>query len=273
MVYGQLHQLIEQSKWVTLLQSIEHDSSLFDDAKEEHRHQLPLHMVCERRAPDDVILAILDCYPDACKWKGERGNLPLHIATLKRLSEDIIESLVRVYPEALEERNEEGQTPREIAGSSDLPSLRRPTCCFHQLIETDAWEEAHDEKLKEIHSKVDEGIHKIQAADEGFQKILTRLETVERQLDILENNPPKVTDNAELNAMIDHLMRKFEFKLALVEDDMQAATAREAMAKVASRAHQSQILRLQKKTSIEARKLRQEVEEFRRKLESKERST
>lgn len=127
MGYGQLHQLIEQSKWEGVLDSLRNDPSLLSDAKEPHRDVLPLHMACEKRAPDEVILEILRCYPEAAKWKGRGGNLPLHVATHRNLSRDVIESIIREYPEALDEVNKANFTPRSI-GHSDVissQSLRR----------------------------------------------------------------------------------------------------------------------------------------------------
>ena len=113
MVYGQLHQLIDQNKWDEILREIREDATLQADTKELHRDDFPLHMACEKKAPDDIIMEILRFNPDAAFHQGRGGSVPLHIATQKSLSADVIESLIRLNPGALDVKNCANYTPRD----------------------------------------------------------------------------------------------------------------------------------------------------------------
>ena len=118
MVYGQLHQLIDQKKWDEILQVLREDPTVQSDTKELHRNDLPLHMACEKHAPDDVILEILRHNSDALFHVGRGGNLPLHTACQKNLGHDVIESFIRMNPMGLDYRNTANYTPRDF-GHSD----------------------------------------------------------------------------------------------------------------------------------------------------------
>lgn len=120
---GRLHRLIEEGKWEGVLELVSNDTSASEEMKVPYRDSLPIHMVCEKRAPDGVILAILRAFPDAARSTGRGGNLPLHIATHRNLSTDVIESLIREHPEALDEMNKSNFTPRNI-GHSDIVAFQ-----------------------------------------------------------------------------------------------------------------------------------------------------
>ena len=93
---------------------------------------LPLHASIGYKAPDDIILSILSCYPEATKCHGTDYWLPLHIAAMWGSSAEIMEKLIRCYPQALDDQGEpgiKGRTPRHFASRfrhlKDL--LDRPT--------------------------------------------------------------------------------------------------------------------------------------------------
>lgn len=266
MTYGQLHQLIEQSKWDVALESLRSDPTIRSDAAEPHRDDLPLHMACERRAPDGVILEILKCNEDAAKWKGRGGSLPLHIATQRNLSGDVVETLIRVYPGALDIRNSANYTPRDYGHQEPFAfqSLHRPTSCWHQLMTDEAKEEEQDRKLLDLHEQVDTALTQLQRSNDNFDDMTTRLEHVEKKLREFEDLKAEDLEAAvtNLERSIRDTMDKIENRLSTVEDDVKAAAARDFMARAASRAHQSDVVKMQKISAQEAKTLRKEVEDF-----------
>lgn len=269
MVRDQLHQLIEQCKWTEILQGgANNNPDLCEDARRAHREDLPLHMACERRAPDAVILAMLKLNPDATKWKGRGDNMALHVATHRNLSEEVIEALIRAYPEALDEVNQAKVTPRNI-GHSDLQTyqaLRRPTACWHQLMKEETLEEAEVTRLKTLHEQVDAALAQVQLSDNNMVALTQRLQKVEGELDLVESAQHEKNTTRTIEKLQETLREDLEAaenSLGMVEDDIKSAEAREFMAKAASRAHQSDVLRMQKKSNEVAKVLLQQVEQVR----------
>jgi hypothetical protein len=270
MVYGQLHQLIDQCRWDAIIESsTRNDSSLEVDVREAHRDDLPLHMVCERRAPNAVILEVLKLYPEASAWRGRGGNLALHVATHRNLDEEVMEALIRANPEALDEVNQANFTPRHIghSDSDTLTALRRPTSCWHQLIGDEHREEEQATRLKKLHEKVDTALEQTSQSDANMSALLTRLqhgaESRLESLESLQHENSMTNTIRQLQESLREGLETTENRLTTVEDDIKAAAAREFMAKAASRAHQSDIMRMQKKTGESAKRLRQQVEHVR----------
>jgi hypothetical protein len=285
MVYGQLHQFIEQCKWDELARILRshHSTTANDiallhpyanDAREIHHEDLPLHMACERRAPPELIRRILNLYPDATKHKGRGGNLPIHIAVHRNLNEEVIDALIRANPETLDEKNQANFTPRNI-GHSELETnqaLNRPTACWHQLIDDEVREEEQVTRLTKLHEEVDAALEKLLECDNDRNGFMGRLEQVEARLVVLEGlkyeaNMTKTIQ--KLQESVREQMETTENRLTTVEDDIKAAAAREFMAKAASRAHQSDVVRMQKKTGETAKQILQQVDQVRSELMSK----
>ena len=64
--------------------------------------ELPLSLaITTSGISDDVVLAVLEAYPDAVKdtVSNDISTLPLHLAILKKRSRDVINALIDVYPE------------------------------------------------------------------------------------------------------------------------------------------------------------------------------
>jgi hypothetical protein len=269
MVYGQLHELIDQCKWDELLEAWRSNPNVFQaDAREPHRDDLPLHMACERRAPVPVILTILKLHPDATKVKGRGDNLAIHVATQRNLSDELIEALIRAYPEALDEVNQANFTPQSI-GHSDIETnqaLRRPAACWHQLLEDEVREEEQVTRVKQLHEQVDAALERVVISDANVNGLMGRLEQVKGRLLYLESLRYETNMTKTIQKMQESLredMETTENRLTTVEDDIKAAAAREFMAKAASRAHQSDVLRMQKRSGETAKLLRQQVERVR----------
>jgi hypothetical protein len=269
MAFGQLHQLIEQSRWDVLLITLQQASATVQaEAKEPHRDDLPLHMACERRAPDAVILELLKAYPEATKWKGRGGNLALHVAVHRNLDTQVIEALIRANPESLDELNAASFIPRSIVGHSEeaFHALRRPAECWHQLMQDEVREQAQATRLKNLHDKVDAALERVKVSDDHVDALMGRLKQVEDRLQNLESLRHEETMTKTIQKLQESLKEGFEStesRLTTVEDDIKAAAAREFMAKAASRAYQGDVVRMQKKSGETAKALRRQVEQLR----------
>mmetsp|Transcript_21003 Transcript_21003/g.31863 ORF Transcript_21003/g.31863 Transcript_21003/m.31863 type:complete len:155 (-) Transcript_21003:213-677(-) len=99
---------------------------------------LPLHTAIGFKAPDSLVLSILEEYPEAAKQHGTDYWLPLHIAAMWGTSTQVMEALIRAYPEALDDVGEpgiKGRTPRHF--NTRFPHnrelLERPTAEWKEL--------------------------------------------------------------------------------------------------------------------------------------------
>jgi hypothetical protein len=189
----------------------------------------------------------------------------------------VIDALIRAYPETLDERNQADLTPRAIGHSvgETNQALKRPTACWHQLIEDEVREEEQVTRLKMLHEQVDAALEKLVVSDNDRNGFKGRLEQVEARLVVLEGlqyetNMTKTIQ--KLQESVRDEMETTENRLTTVEDDIKAAAAREFMAKAASRAHQSDVVRMQKKTGEIAKQLLQQVDRVRFDLMSQENS-
>ena len=93
----------------------------------------PLHLILYRRsaesargglemkkAPPDLILALLCCCPRAASIPDIRNNYPLHVAIIHSHRTDIVRTLVHAYPGAVLEQNEDMDTPLILAANFSL---------------------------------------------------------------------------------------------------------------------------------------------------------
>merc|ERR1712232_529461 len=77
---------------------------------------LPLHVVLCIKAPTDVVLPVLNAYPDACLLPDDLGNLPIEIAqNAENVNEEVVKMLLEKTPseEVKEDEEECLQNPDE----------------------------------------------------------------------------------------------------------------------------------------------------------------
>lgn len=264
MVYGQLHQLIDQNKWDDILLNLREDQALQSDAKELHRDDLPLHMACEKKAPDDVVLEILRHNTDAVFHQGRGGSFPLHVAAQRNLGANVIESLIRLNPSALDVKNVANYSPRDFGHGETYAyqALNRPTCCWVQLMRDEKREEEHDKRLSSLHEKISKALNSLTKSSAEVGNMTTRLDHVEKKLRDFEDL--KAIDlEATIKTLEQNIrdtMNNIEDRLSTVEDDVKAAAARDYIARAASRAHQSDVVKMQRVIGEEARMLKTEVD-------------
>ena len=81
--------------------------------------KLPIHFACQFSAPKEVIMNLLDIYPEGIRAKDERGRLPVHLLfhiNTNKLEEneallDIAKYLLHLYPESLHIPDSRGMLP------------------------------------------------------------------------------------------------------------------------------------------------------------------
>jgi len=138
---SELLRLIKASKWDRVqdcLKDAGNQTSLPDVYG-----NLPLHAALGYRAPDRIILSVLQYHPDATKIHGTDDWLPLHIACMWGASPAVLEALIRSYPQALDDPGQgglKGRTPRLFATKCSEEAqvlLRRSTEEWLELIRKD----------------------------------------------------------------------------------------------------------------------------------------
>lgn len=266
MVDGKLHELIDQSKWEYLLEALKEDADLQSETRRCHKGDLPLHLVCENKAPDELILQILKLNPDAVKQESSNGNLPLHIAVQKNIGQDVLLHIIRLHPAALDYRNNSNLTPREYPHKDLLASqaLERPTYCWHQLVKDETREEQQEMRLENLQKNVSSTLSSLSNSDSNIDSMMTRLDHVEKKVRELESLKTIDLDTtvSDLKNRVQDTMNKIENRLKLVENDVRTASSRSQVTRAATRAHQSDILKMQRTAVQDAKKLTEQIKQF-----------
>uniref|UniRef100_A0A7S1ZKU2 Uncharacterized protein n=2 Tax=Ditylum brightwellii TaxID=49249 RepID=A0A7S1ZKU2_9STRA len=136
MVYDSLHKSIIHRHWEEAAAYLATQSGK-EMTKDVFKEDLPLHMACDRRAPESIILALLEANRQAASFRGKNGFFPLHIAAQRNLPPSTIVSLIRAYPEALDKVNRENNQPRDYPQRNQISkeALLRPTACWIEDVE------------------------------------------------------------------------------------------------------------------------------------------
>lgn len=75
----------------------------------------PLHLACLQKAPEKLILALVQAERLAAKVPDKSGSLPLHFAVQAGLYDHILNQIIKSYPNALKTKDIQGHTPVRIA--------------------------------------------------------------------------------------------------------------------------------------------------------------
>lgn len=119
-----LHKFIYSSRWVEAMESLQADSTLSQCWKQVHnRHgkvmqsNLPIHLALKFQAHEDLIIALVDAYPEALKLTDEKGRTPLHLACLLKTKSalSVVNYLLDRYSGATTCRDNRGRLPLHLA--------------------------------------------------------------------------------------------------------------------------------------------------------------
>ena len=135
---SELLQKIKLQNWSKVQAMLQEDQTLAREP--DIYNNLPLHVAIGYKAPDDVILGLLEAYPEATKVHGTDYWLPLHVAAMWGVSAKVMESLILSNPQALEDPGEigiKGRTPRHFSGrfQHNKEMLERPVEEWMKLLQ------------------------------------------------------------------------------------------------------------------------------------------
>jgi hypothetical protein len=270
-----LHLLIEEKKWPTALLLLQ-DPDTIPSTKLPYKENLPLHMACDRKAPDEFILALLRANEDAAKWPGQNGNLPLHVAAQRDLGFDTVDALIRAYPQALEHRNANNCTPRDY-GETDsqvFQALSRPTCCWVELIEEEAREENQDRTVLDLHKRVDKSLPELDDMTRSYVSLIEHAMTLERRYqEFIKLQSPELVDRVSaIDKTFKDTYERIQNACVILEEEVEISEARDSMAAMATMARQRDVERIQRVSAEELGELRSQVECVKLSLTKKKRA-
>mmetsp|Transcript_798 Transcript_798/g.1803 ORF Transcript_798/g.1803 Transcript_798/m.1803 type:complete len:260 (-) Transcript_798:43-822(-) len=86
---------------------------------------LPIHGICDRNPPSDVLTAILEAYPEGVRVPDHDGSTPLHYACFDRANISVIKILVKSFPNGVKMKNKFLCLPIHLAcwRGSDLETI------------------------------------------------------------------------------------------------------------------------------------------------------
>ena len=115
---NQLFRLIKTESWDAARELLKSPEAQELVRERDRFSNVPLHSALGFKAPDDVILSIIEIYPEATTVHGTDEWLPLHTAAMWGSSSKVLETLIRHHPRALDDKGEEGikgRTPRHFS--------------------------------------------------------------------------------------------------------------------------------------------------------------
>jgi len=97
----------------------------------DEEDDLPLHLALYSGAPDDVIMVLLDCYPEGASARNAYRMLPLHVSYKRP---EICYRLVKLYPEGLPgvEPDGDGNLPMHLVCMCPEADLKLVKLLFKQ---------------------------------------------------------------------------------------------------------------------------------------------
>jgi hypothetical protein len=140
---NELMKTIKAQQWqlaVTMLKSQKGQ----DMAREKDIYDnTPLHAAIGYKAPDELILTLLQRFPEATRVHGTDYWLPLHVAAMWGTSPGVMEAIIRLYPDALDDTGEpgiKGRTPRHFSRrfAHNKEALERSTSSWIAIINNES---------------------------------------------------------------------------------------------------------------------------------------
>ena len=194
--------------------------------KETFKEDLPLHMAVERRAPDQLIISILQANRKAALLRGKMGNLPLHTAAQNCLSPSVIIQLIKAHPEGLEVLNDNQCTPRDFHQRNDLSleALMRPTACWiEDVVKEEYSKKANDrtfelkDKIQKLREQLALSKKKTAVATHLLGQIRPRLAQQEIDMKADKEREEKVN---KLKKVLEQRLNGIKERIAIMEENM-----------------------------------------------------
>lgn len=181
-------------------------------AKIPLNEDLPLHMACEKKAPDSTILRLLEIYSEASSYPGRSGGYPVHLAAQNQLPPTTIVPIIRAFPEALDQEDDSNNLPRDYKQGNNLSreALSRPTACWIEDVEKEEYMARVNKKCVQLRkklatlqcaldisvkrrSRLAANIEMVEPKMQAQRAVLERLTVLEQKLDeVHKSNQEKV---------------------------------------------------------------------------------
>ena len=137
---NELFRAIKLQKWDKTQQLLEgsHGDQLIRDC--DTYGNTALHSAIGYKAPDELLLAMIDMYPEATTVHGTEDWTPLHVASMWGCSSRVMTAIIRANPAALDDAGQggiKGRTPRHFSDRfpHNKELLDRPTDAWIACIE------------------------------------------------------------------------------------------------------------------------------------------
>ena len=114
-------ELAYHREWDALLGRLATDEGRGEAREEGVGGQLPLHDALCNGAPEEVVRAHLDAYPEGAGRTDNRGRLPLHVAICKKAPLEVVRALLDAYPQGAQTATSAGYLPLHWAASHSAP--------------------------------------------------------------------------------------------------------------------------------------------------------
>ena len=119
-----LHHYICYFRWAEAIEKLQKDVTLSQHWKQVHnccgkvmQSNLPIHLALKFQAHEDLIVALVDAYPEALTLTDEKGRTPLHLACLLKTKSalSVVNYLLDRYPGAAKHRDNRSKVPLHLA--------------------------------------------------------------------------------------------------------------------------------------------------------------
>lgn len=191
--------------------------------------RLPMHHLLATKSflADNVVAALVEAYPDACRIADKGGNLPIHLACQAlHVTETIFMSILAVYPEGAYARTSSGMYPLHLASSNtDLNTKKTALAALDKgtlyasisKMTSIRLTKEHEAQIKSMAVIEADTIKKTESqAKEERDKLKSQVENLTAQLNIEKNNNVKLRDELKV------VNTQHEKKVALVVQKEQA---------------------------------------------------
>ena len=147
----ELFRVIKLQKWDTTRQMLQDDTTKPLVRECDTYGNTCLHAAIGYKAPDDILLTLIQLYPQAAATNGTEDWTPLHVASMWGCSSQVMEALILAHPAALDDAGQggiKGRTPRHFSARfpHNKQLLDRPTAEWQAQVMADGHQEEKSDK-------------------------------------------------------------------------------------------------------------------------------
>jgi len=194
---------------------------------------LPLHAVLCIKAPKDLVILIIQAFPDACALVDDQGMLPLHLAMKDpNIDEQVIKILLQVNPAAVNAKDMKGRIPLAMKGRPVLHLMYMAQELEKKKIRTEEKKvfesrlcEEQVSKTNDIR-KLEEEVKRLSHVKEVNHRQNSELRLTSSQVRNLERELEKCKQIEEINEEQHTKISSQQNQLETKEEQLQSAMAK-----------------------------------------------